>query len=86
MAGKCSKHRKCSEFKSGDRVKIVCSGGRNFGSCAHFGQIGQITHSSETAEPYYGVENQTRWGGLVCVKFEGCYGHYFSPRALEKIG
>ena len=41
--GRCSKHRKASEFSKGDRVRIVCVGGRAFsGLCKHLSEIGEV--------------------------------------------
>jgi hypothetical protein len=83
--GRCSKHRKVSEFEVGNRVRVVCIGGRKFERCNHLDEIGTINQINNDPTFYYGSENQKRWGGVVSVQFEGCAGHYFSPRALEKV-
>lgn len=87
--GKCSKHRKASEFSKGDRVRIVCVGGRAFsGLCKHLSEIGEVIgiYSRKTGFGIY--EDTALNGGVIDVGFckEGCGGHYFVPRALEKVG
>ena len=88
--GRCSKHRKMREFKDGDRVRIVCTGGfsGSDGSCrSTIGAEGSVLHLSPLGScQIYKDGLEQIWGGLILVHHLPCgHHHYFSPRALEII-
>ncbi len=96
--GRCSKHRKCSEFAEGDRVRVVCVAGRSFKGCCDLGDAvgGDMLHQGLTGRvrktmvernkhlEYTNPEHSKM--GTVSVIFDNGCEHWFVPRALEKVG
>ena len=81
--GKCSR-RSFDDFKPGDRVRVVCVGGREWGLCNHLGQETTIKYVSNNNYHYYGSLHQVKRKFIV-ANIGDCYGHVFIARALEKI-
>jgi hypothetical protein len=84
--GKCSKHRHIREFKLGDKVRLVCLGGRDF-KCEFpsLGYVDVVSYVGSLTKPIYPAQSQVHWGGLVGLDMPCGHWHYFSPRALEML-
>jgi hypothetical protein len=84
--GRCSNHRLASDFKVGDRVRVVCTGGRKW-VCGidHLGNefvVDRILLTDTIAN--YNLGFVMLVGELICDA-GGTYYHRFLPRALEIV-
>jgi len=83
---RCSKHGHIKEFAIGDRVRLVCTGGRDV--CAEIGAVGSVLEFIQPSQSViYNDELRFKWGGLLRVSFDNGRhsSNHISPRALEKI-
>jgi len=87
MAGHCSKHRNAKDFKKGDKVRLVCTGGRPWKCGAdHLNEEFLVRDvSREPTDHSYDIG----YRDVVHLGYSskpGCtYWHEVLPRALEKI-
>ncbi len=82
--GKCSKHRHIREFSVGDKIRVVCEGGRTY--APPLGSTGSIVEILPPGQGVYAYALEIRWGGLARVYVGSRGNHYYlSPRAMEKI-
>lgn len=88
--GHCSNHRLASDFKVGDRVKVVCMGGRKW-ACRkdHLGNefvVDRILLTDTNHCDNYNLGFVMLVGELICdAGGSGTYYHRFLPRALEIV-
>lgn len=87
--GRCSNHRLASDFKVGDRVRVVCTGGRKW-VCGkdHLGAefvVDRVLLTDTDYESNYNLGFVILVGELICDAGRGHY-HRFLPRALERVG
>jgi hypothetical protein len=82
--GKCSKYRHANEFNLGDRVRVVCTGGREFFNGSHLGMEGMIG-GKDISAPEYSMAHCKGGALIVQLPCHCGYRHYLFPRALEKI-